>query len=132
MSSFNLTIGKLSDQTGVKIETIRYYERIDLMPQPPRKESGHRVYGDAHVQRLRFIKRGRELGFSLDSIRGLIGLEDSKPTCAQVYDISTEHLGEIRKKIADLKKLEKLLSSMAKKCDQNETPDCAIIKGLFS
>lgn len=131
MSVFNLTIGKLSDQTGVKIETIRYYEKIGLMPKPPRKQSGHRVYDGALVQRLRFIRRGRELGFSLDNIRGLLGLEDKKPSCAQVYDISTEHLDEIRKKIADLKKLEKSLSAMAQKCNRNESPDCAIIKGLF-
>ena len=132
MSYLNLTIGKLSDQSGVKIETIRYYEKIGLMPHPPRKEGGHRVYSDAHAQRLRFIKRGRELGFSLENIRVLIGLEDKKPSCAEVYDISTEHLEEIRNKIADLKKLERALSSMAKKCDRNETPDCAIIKGLFA
>lgn len=132
MSFKPLTIGKLSDQTGVKIETIRYYEKIGLMPPPPRKASGHRIYDKAHSQRLRFIKRGRELGFSLENIRGLLGLEERKPTCAAVYDISTAHLTEIRKKIADLRKLEKSLSSMAQKCDRNESPDCAIIKGLFS
>ncbi len=131
MSLYNLSIGNLSDQTGVKIETIRYYEKIGLMPEPPRKESGHRVYEDAHVQRLRFIKRGRELGFTLENIRGLLGLEDQKPSCAEVYDISTQHLNEIRNKIADLRKLEKTLSLMARKCDRNESPDCAIINGLF-
>lgn len=131
MSSKSFTIGKLSDHTGVKIETIRYYEKIGLMPPPPRNDGGHRIYDDAHKQRLRFIKRGRELGFSLENIRGLLGLEDKKPSCAQVYDISTEHLGEIRKKIADLKKLEKSLSAMAQRCNRNESPDCAIIKGLF-
>lgn len=131
MSLYNLTIGKLSDQTGVNIETIRYYEKIGLMPPPPRKESGHRVYNDALAQRLRFIKRGRELGFSLESIRGLLGLEDEKPSCARVYGIAAEHLTDIRKKIADLKKLERSLASVAQKCDQNETPDCAIINGLF-
>ncbi len=131
MSSYHLTIGKLSDQTGVNIETIRYYEKIGLMPSPPRKESGHRVYDDALTQRLHFIKRGRELGFSLQSIRGLLGLEDEKPSCAQVYDIATEHLKDIRKKIADLKKLENSLASVARECDRNETPDCALLKGLF-
>lgn len=131
MSLKSFTIGKLSDHTGVKIETIRYYEKIGLMPSPPRNDGGHRVYGDEHTQRLRFIKRGRELGFSLENIRGLLGLEDKKPSCAQVYDISTEHLEEIRKKIADLKKLEKSLSVMAQRCNRNESPDCAIIKGLF-
>ena len=132
MSAFELTIGKLSNQTGVKIETIRYYEKIGLVPPPPRKQGGHRIYNDDLAQRLRFIRRSRELGFSLDDIRALLGLEDKKPSCAQVYDISTEHLSEIRKKIADLKKLEKSLSAMAKKCDRNESPECAIIKELFA
>jgi len=132
MSSNTPTIGWISDQTGVKIETIRYYEKIGLMPQPPRKESGHRVYNNELAHRLRFIKRGRELGFSLENIRGLLGLEDKKPSCAQVYDIATNHVEDIQTKIADLKKLEKTLTSMARKCDRNETPDCAIIKGLFS
>ena len=131
MASYTLTIGKLSDQTGVNIETIRYYEKIGLMPQAPRKESGHRVYDDALAQRLRFIKRGRELGFSLENIRALLGLEDEKPSCAEVFDMAVDHLKEIRQKIDDLKKLEKTLASVAQKCDRNESPDCAIIKGLF-
>ncbi len=132
MSSFNITIGKLSDRTGVKIETIRYYEKIGLMPQPPRKQSGHRIYGIELAQRLRFIKRGRELGFSLENIRGLLGLEDKQPSCAQVYDISTEHLTEVRQRIADLKKLERTLSAISQKCARDESPDCAVIKELYS
>ncbi len=132
MSTIFLNIGKLSVQTGVKVETIRYYEKIGLMPQPPRKQSGHRIYGKELVLRLRFIKRGRELGFSLENIRGLLGLEDKKPSCAQVYNISTEHLAEIRKKIADLKKLERTLSAISRKCARDESPDCAIIKELYS
>ncbi|MCK5748928.1 MAG: helix-turn-helix domain-containing protein [Oricola sp.] len=132
MDGYELTIGKLSDQTGVKIETIRYYEKIGLMPAPPRTESGRRMYNDALADRLRFIRRGRELGFSLDDIRTLLGLEDQKPTCAEVFDITSAHVDLIRTKITDLKKLEKTLSTVAKECSRNKTPDCAIIKTLFS
>lgn len=132
MRRYELTIGKLSDHTGVKIETIRYYEKIGLMPPPARKPSGHRIYDDDLANRLKFIRRGRELGFSLDDIRTLLGLEDRKPACSKVYRVTSAHLDVIRTKIADLKKLEKTLSSVANKCDRNETPDCAIIKTLFS
>ncbi len=132
MTGYELTIGKLSDQTGVKIETIRYYEKIRLMPAPPRTESGRRMYNDALADRLRFIRRGRELGFSLDDIRALLGLEDRIPTCAEVFEITSAHVDLIRTKIADLKKLEKTLSTVAKQCSRNKTPDCAIIKTLFS
>ena len=102
-----VTIGKLSNHTGVNIETIRYYEKIGLMPKPPRKEGGHRIYDDTLTNRLRFIRRGRELGFSLEDIRMMIGLEDGEPSCEQVHAMTQLHLDNIRQKIVDLKKLEK-------------------------
>ncbi|MCK5749469.1 MAG: helix-turn-helix domain-containing protein [Oricola sp.] len=132
MDQFNLTIGKLSDQTGVNIETIRYYEKIGLMPAPPRTQSGRRLYDGALADRLCFIRRGRELGFSLDDIRALLGLEDRKPTCAEVFETTSTHVEMIRTKISDLKKLERTLSTVAKGCSRNRTRDCAIIKTLFS
>lgn len=132
MSASGLTIGKLSDHTGVKIETIRYYEKIGLMPPPPRTPGGHRVYPAALAERLSFIRRGRELGFSLDDIRALLGLADRRPSCAQVYAITAAHLDVIRDKIADLRKLERTLARVAKECDRSERPDCAIIKTLFA
>lgn len=125
------SIGAVSDQTGVKIETIRYYEKIGLMPAAPRKQSGHRVYPKELVERLRFIRRGRELGFPLDDIRALLGLEDETPSCEQVYHKTAAHLEVIRQKIADLKRLEKTLSRVAASCDKSKSPDCAIIKTLF-
>ena len=68
--------GRLSKNTGCNIETIRYYERIGLLPAPPHSAGGHRLYGEAHLKRLTFVRRGRELGFTLDDIRGLLGLVD--------------------------------------------------------
>ena len=125
-----ITIGKLSKETGVKIETIRYYEKIALMPNPLRKESGHRVYEIDQVKQLKFIKRARELGFSLSDIRELIGADNSSPNCSDVFTLTQNHITSIREKIADLKKLEIRLSSIAKNCERNNEPNCPIIDVL--
>jgi MerR family mercuric resistance operon transcriptional regulator len=125
-----ISIGVLSTKTKVNIETIRYYEKIGLMPRAPRKASGHRIYGNDLVDRLMFIRRGRELGFSLDDIRNLMGMEDGKPSCADVHALTEKHLRGIRSKIADLKKLEKTLSHMAARCVGGQTPDCPVIEAL--
>lgn len=125
-----ITIGKLSQETGVKIETIRYYEKEGLMPEPSRKASGHRIYGIDQVKQLRFIKRGRELGFSLSEIRELIGTENNPPNCNDVFTLTDRHLASIRAKIIDLRKLEKRLSSIASECHQNDNPNCPIIDAL--
>lgn len=125
-----ITIGILSKKTGVNIETIRYYEKIGLIPPPPRKDSGHRIYGPDLVNRLRFIRRGRELGFSLNDIRSLVGANDRPPNCDEVHLLTKTHLLDIRSKIVDLKKLEATLSSMANKCERGSAPDCPIIEAL--
>jgi MerR family mercuric resistance operon transcriptional regulator len=127
-----LTIGALSKYTGCNIETIRYYERIGLLPGPPRSAGGHRLYGEAHLKRLTFIRRGRELGFTLDDIKGLLGLVDGGAyTCAEVKALTLDHLGEVRRKLADLKRLERVLKDMAEECDGGAVPDCPIIDALF-
>lgn len=126
----DITIGRLSDATGVKIETIRYYEKIGIMPKPPRTSGGQRTYGVAHRARLSFIKRSRDLGFSLDAVRSLLGLTDAPPTCGEVHAITTEHLTDVRDKIRDLKRLENILSAIAADCAGGDTPDCPIIDAL--
>lgn len=126
----DITIGRLSEAAGVKIETIRYYEKIGIMPNPPRTNGGQRAYGAAHRARLSFIKRSRDLGFSLDAIRSLLGLTDESPTCGEVHAITTEHLNDVRGKIRDLKRLEKTLSAIAAECAGGDTPDCPIIDAL--
>jgi MerR family mercuric resistance operon transcriptional regulator len=121
-------IGKLSKLTGVKIETIRYYERIGMLPIPPRTESGRRIYGHAQVQVLAFIRRGRELGFSLDEIRALLGLAaPGKASCAAVRGIAAHHLEDIRNKIHDLAKLEHLLAKTIARCSGRRVPDCPVL-----
>lgn len=126
------TIGVLSKYSGVNIETIRYYEKIKIMPSPPRSEGGYRLYVENHQRRLSFIRRSRELGFSLKEIRGLLTLVDDKSfTCAQVQDLTLEHLDTTRKKIIDLQKLETVLDEMASQCDGGLVPECPVIDALF-
>ena len=109
--SEGLPIGELSRLTGVNIETIRYYEKIKMLQAPPRTEGGHRIYGPTETRTLAFIRRSRELGFTLDEIRALLDLGGpGNASCRDVRKIATHHLGHIRAKIADLKKLERLLA----------------------
>jgi MerR family mercuric resistance operon transcriptional regulator len=122
------TIGDLSDLTGVNIETIRYYERIKMLPAPPRTEGGRRVYASTHFRILAFIRRSRELGFSLDEIRALIRLGGpDKASCRQVRQIAMHHLDDIRAKIADLRKMERLLSKTVAQCTGTTAPDCPVL-----
>ena len=125
-----LTIGDLSAKTGVKIETIRYFERIALMPKAERKSSGHRVYDDTQLRRLTFISRCRELGFSQDDIRSLLGVEDNTPSCDEILTITKQHRTAIKAKISDLRKLERRLSEISSTCLNNDTPECPIIESL--
>jgi MerR family mercuric resistance operon transcriptional regulator len=128
-----LSIGALSKATGCNIETIRYYERIGLLPKPPRTQGGHRQYGEAELKRLTFVRRSRALGFTLDEIRGLLGLVDGGAyTCGEVKVITLDHLEEIRRKIADLTRLEAVLQDMADECEGGTVPDCPVIEALFT
>jgi MerR family transcriptional regulator, mercuric resistance operon regulatory protein len=127
-----LTIGKLAEQSGVHIETVRYYEKIGLMPRPSRTPAGYRNYEPAHVRRLSFIRRSRELGFTLEEIRGLLKLVDGhRYTCAQIQKITVAHIADIRNKIAALRRLERVLASMAAECKGGQIPGCPIIETLF-
>jgi len=125
------TIGVLSRATGVNVETIRYYERIGLLPEPARTEGGHRSYDDDQLRRLVFIRRGRELGFSLEALKTLMRLVDGGYTCGEVRDITLAHLDDIRQKIADLHSLEKTLETIAAQCAGGAVPECPVIDALF-
>ena len=127
-----LSIGVLSERSGVNIETIRYYEKIGVMPSPARSAGGYRIYGAEHVKRLHFVRRGRELGFSLDELRGLLHLVDGHSyPCAEVHALTVGHLSDIRQKIADLRRLERVMSEMATRCTADQVPECPIIDALF-
>ena len=106
-----ITRGELAKRSGCHLETVRYYEKIDLLPPPERSAGGHRLYRREDQKRLRFILRGRELGFSIDELRSLLSLVDSKAyTCGEIHDLTIDHLGSARQKIADLKRVERTLS----------------------
>lgn len=127
------SIGTLAAMSGVKIETIRYYERIGIMPKPPRSAAGYRRYTSEHLSRLIFIRRGRELAFSLEALCGLLRLVDGHThTCAEGRALALEHLGDIRAKIADLKRLERAMAEIATRCSGERVPDCALIDTLFA
>lgn len=124
----DLPIGELSRLSGVKNETIRYYEQIKMLAPPPRTAGGRRVYGLTDLRILVFIRRSRELGFSLDEIRALLRLGGpEKATCREVREIATHHLEDIRTKLADLKKLERLLATTVAKCSGSTAPDCPVL-----
>jgi len=123
--------GKLAQLAGCNPETIRYYEKIGLLHEPDRTESGHRVYSRDDQRRLKFILRSRELGFSIEGLRGLLKLVDADDyTCGEVLDVTTQHIADIKCKISDLKKLERTLSDMSSQCAGGQVPDCPIINIL--
>jgi MerR family mercuric resistance operon transcriptional regulator len=127
-----LTIGKLAEATGVNLETVRYYERIGIMPRPARTPGGHRSYEPEHIKWLNFIRRGRELGFTLKEVRELLRLVDARRyTCAQIKKIALRHIADIRQKRADLPRLERMLAEMAAQCHGGQVPECPIIDALF-
>lgn len=125
-------IGEMQARTGVKIETIRYYERTELMPAPDRTAGGNRQYNHTQLKQLFFIKRSRELGFSIKEIRALLSMAlTDEFSCGEVYDMTTEHLGSIKQKIASLKRLEAALSTMAEACNRGDMAECPILDTLF-
>jgi len=131
-TSRGYSIGELSRRTGVNIETIRYYEKSGIMPKPDRTEGGNRQFNHEQLKRLSFIKRSRELGFSIAEIRALLDMVDREDfTCGEVHDLTTDHLATVEKKIADLRKLRRVLLDMTAKCSQGDVPDCPIVDTLF-
>ena len=127
-----LTIGALSESVGVNIETIRYYERINLLPAPPRTAGNQRIYDPTHRQRLLFIRRARELGFTIEDIRALLTLVDRHAvTCGEVQTVAERQLAAVRAKISDLKRLERVLKGMMASCAGGTVPECPIVETLF-
>ena len=124
----SLSIGEVSRQTGVNIETIRYYEQIKVLPPPPRTQGGRRVYGREEKRVLTFVRRGRELGFTLEEIRALLDLDaPGKASCAEVKEIASAHLASVRSKIADLTRLQAILATAVAQCRGNKAPICPVL-----
>ena len=125
-------IGAAAKRSGVNIETIRYYEREGIVPLPARSSSGRRLYTDEGVACLRFVKRCRDLGFSIPDIRALLHLSaGSEAPCADVKALSERHLRDIRQKIDDLRKLEQALGELVDRCDVGRT-DCPMLAKLLA
>lgn len=130
MDRDEFTIGRLSDQSGVNIETIRYYERIGLMAKPLRSGGGRRLYDSSASLRLGFIRRARELGFSIQDIRTLLVVSGGDGRCADVHALTVRHLDDVRAKISDLRKLEHTLAKTVARCARDASPECPIIDSL--
>ena len=125
--------GELAQQSGCNIETVRFYERLGLLPAPPRTAGGHRDYAPEHLRRLTFIRRSRALGFTLDEVRSLLALVGGGDwSCAEVRAMTIEHLADVRRKIGDLEKLERVLEDMTAQCEGGALPECPIVDALTS
>ena len=125
-----LTIGRLAGVTGVHIETIRYYEKIGILAKPARSAGGYRHYAPEHVSTLTFIRRGRELGFPLETIRDLIQLNEGGACCEKARAVTIAHSEEVRRKIADLKRLDRALNNLIDECQPHRWPECPIMDAL--
>jgi len=126
-----LLIGELARIADCKVQTIRYYEQIGILPGSTRTQGGHRLYGPQEVQRLRFVRRSRDLGFSLEEVRNLLSMADNREgDCGAVDKIASRHLTEVREKIKQLGALEKELQRMVTGCRRGKVADCRIINAL--
>jgi MerR family mercuric resistance operon transcriptional regulator len=125
-----MKIGRLSEQSGVHVETIRYYQRLGLMPRPPRSRGSVRRYGEDAVSRLRFVKRAQALGFSLDEVKLLLGLSVGEH-CAETRSLAKEKLGLIERKISDLCAMQDALNKLVRACGTGRNGrGCPIIEAL--
>ncbi len=127
-----LTIGKVARRTGIGVETIRFYEREKLLPEPARDPSnGYRRYPESTVARLQFIARAKELGFTLRETRELLELRAGPATCGTVRAKAEEKLGDVRRKIEDLRRIERALRTLAEACPgEGALDDCPILGAL--
>ena len=123
---------ELARRTGCNLETVRYYEKVGLLPEPPRTAGGDRSYDTTHERRLRFVLRARELGFSLDEIRELLRLVDERDRpCAEASAVAVAHLNDVRAKIADLRRMERVLKNVVAQCTDGSRQECPLIETLF-
>lgn len=128
----NLTIGKLAKLADVNIETVRYYERIGILPEPHRQESGYRLYSPEDVSRLKFILHAKELGFSLNEIRELLELRvEPETNCDEVREQAEAKIANIEEKIANLQRIRSALFTLAIACrERRQTGECPILEAL--
>jgi MerR family transcriptional regulator, copper efflux regulator len=128
------TVGKLAKQASVNLKTIRYYEREGLLPEPPRTESGYRIYSSDAIRRVRFIKRAQELGFSLREINEILALRvDSKATASKVRERTEAKIADVERKIGSLQAIRKALVRLTSACNgRGPASECSILKAIES
>lgn len=127
-----LKIGEVADRGGVNLQTIRYYEREGLLPEPPRLASGYRVFPEDAVRRVRFIKRAQELGFSLSEIKEMLALRiDQERGSAEVRTLAQEKIADIEQKIRTLQAMKKVLRKLTERCSGcGPISECPILESL--
>ncbi|KQP15502.1 MULTISPECIES: helix-turn-helix domain-containing protein [unclassified Methylobacterium] len=126
-----MTIGDLAAATNTRVETIRWYEKVKLLPATERSAGNYRLYGPEHLRRLSFIRRGRDLGFTVDQIRELLAMADDRDrSCAEVDTIARAHLAQVERKLADLTRLAHELRDVIGQCGCGSVADCRIIEAL--
>lgn len=131
MPAKQMTIGKLATATQCKPETIRYYEQIGLLPAPARSQAGYRLYNESHQYRLTFIRKSRDLNFSLEDIRSMLDLaENQQSSCLEISHLSRQHLAAIQDKIQKLTALSVELNRLITQCSDEKICDCRILAGL--
>ncbi|HEC20524.1 MAG TPA: Hg(II)-responsive transcriptional regulator [Gammaproteobacteria bacterium] len=127
--AIKLTIGKLAEQAGVSVETIRYYQRMQLLNEPIKPLQGYRIYPESDIARLRFIKRAQQLGFTLKEVRELMALGEGH--CHEVQELAKHKLGLVEERLADLQNMRSALQELLSQCETNaEDAHCAIIDTL--
>lgn len=127
----SMTIGSLAKATQTRVETVRWYEKVGLLPLPARSSGNYRLYGPEHLRRLSFIRRGRALGFTVEQIRDLLALADERErSCGEVDTIARAHLADVERKLADLTRLASELREVIGQCGCGSVADCRIIEAL--
>ena len=125
-----MNVGQAAEQSGLPAKTIRYYEEIGLIA-PERRGNGYRSYGEAEVQRLAFLKRARDLGFSIEDCRQLVGLhDDTHRASADVRRLALQHVAAIEDKIAELQAMHRTLTGLVAACHGDARPECAILEAI--
>ena len=129
----SLPIGTLAQRTGCSIDTIRYYERMDLLPEVGRSPGGHRQYGNEHVGRLRFIRRSRDLGLGLNEVRDLIaGIDGHANDCKAIRSLLSAHACDVRRRIAELKQLQANIEALLDACGDSDLRSCRIVESMLA
>jgi len=128
-----MNIGEAAKASGVSAKMIRHYEAIGLIPAPPRSDAGYRIYDDPAVHTLRFIRRSRDLGFSIERISRLLALwQDRSRASADVKRLALAHVEELERKVRELQEMAATLKHLAQNCHGDDRPDCPIIASLAS